>query len=165
MAFMIAERPPETSTDMAIWAIDVVMTGASGVGCVASTVFYATVSPVSDVNFLAFAKRPTVFAYCRFCNDCSIAAIVVAGGAGLTMWNAVLMPGTYPRTTALRRGAVRGLKLIVGLVPVFVAAAVLEGYVTRLTDMPLAASALVIGGSAAFLLFYFVVLPYRRARA
>ena len=79
MAFMIAERPPETPTDMAIWAIDVVMTGASGVGCVASTVFYATVSPVSDVNFLAFAKRPTVFAFCRFCNDCSIAAIVVAG--------------------------------------------------------------------------------------
>lgn len=94
-----------------------------------------------------------------------LAALVVAGGAGLTMWNAVLMPGTYPRMVALRRGAVRGLKLIIGLVPVFVTAAILEGVVTRQTEMPLAASLLVIGGSAAFLAFYFVILPLRRARA
>ena len=51
-----------------------------------------------------------------------------------------------------------------GLVPVFVAAALLEGFVTRLTEMPLAGSVLVIGGSAAFLVGYFVVLPARRAR-
>lgn len=94
-----------------------------------------------------------------------LAAIVVAGAAGFTMWNAVLMPGTYPRLAALRRGAGRGLKLIVGLVPVFVTAAVLEGVVTRQTEMPLGASVLVIGGSAAFLVFYFVILPVRRARA
>ena len=94
-----------------------------------------------------------------------LAAIVVAGGAGLTMWNAVLVPGTYPRLAALRRGASRGLKMVVGLVPVFLVAALLEGVVTRRTEMPLAASLLVILGSLAFVVWYFVVLPYRRAHA
>ena len=93
-----------------------------------------------------------------------LAAIVIAGGAGLTMWNAVLVPGTYPRLVALRRGARRGLKVIVGLVPVFLVAAFLEGVVTRHTEMPLAASLAVIGGSFAFLVGYFVLLPVRRAR-
>ena len=93
-----------------------------------------------------------------------LTAIALAGGAGFTMWSGLLLPGTYPRMTAFRRSAVRGLKIIIGLVPVFVAAALLEGFVTRLTGMPLWGSALVIGGSAAFLLWYFVVLPVRIGR-
>ena len=94
-----------------------------------------------------------------------LSAIVIAGGAGLTMWNEVLAPGTYPRLVALQRGARRGLKIIVGLVPVFLAAAFLEGVVTRHTEMPLWASLLVIGASLASIVGYFVVLPIRRARA
>ncbi|MFN3597544.1 MAG: stage II sporulation protein M [Rubricoccaceae bacterium] len=93
-----------------------------------------------------------------------LSAIVVAGGAGLTMGGALLAPGTYPRLTSFRRGAVRGLKIIVGLVPVFAVAAALEGYVTRRTEMPLWASALVIIGSFAYVLWYYVYLPYRVAR-
>ncbi len=49
--------------------------------------------------------------------------------------------------------------------PVFGAAALLEGVVTRRTGMPLWASALVIGASAAFVVVYYVVLPARRGRA
>lgn len=94
-----------------------------------------------------------------------LSAIVVAGGAGLAMWNALLFPGTYPRLTSFRRGAIRGVKMVVGLVPVFVAAALLEGVVTRRTEMPLAASLAIILGSLAFVLWYFVVLPARRGRA
>lgn len=90
-----------------------------------------------------------------------IAAIILAGGAGLAMGNALLFPGTYPRLTAFRRGAMRGLKIVVGLVPQFVAAALLEGFVTRYTAMPVALSLLVIFGSLAFLGWYFVWLPVR----
>jgi uncharacterized membrane protein SpoIIM required for sporulation len=93
-----------------------------------------------------------------------ISAIVVAGGAGLAMGNALLFPGTYPRLVALRRGALRGLKIVVGLVPVFVAAAALEGFVTRYTGMPLALSLAIILGSLAFVLGYFVWLPARVGR-
>ena len=94
-----------------------------------------------------------------------LAAIVIAGGAGLTMWNAIFLPGTYPRMTALRRGARRGVTIVIGLVPVFVVAAILEGVVTRHTEMPLAASLFVILGSLAALVGYFVVLPALRGRA
>ena len=93
-----------------------------------------------------------------------LSAIVVAGGAGFVMGNALLFPGTYPRLVSFRRGAVRGTKIVVGLVPVFLAAAALEGFVTRYTEMPLAASAAVIGGSFAFVAFYYVWLPWRVAR-
>lgn len=94
-----------------------------------------------------------------------LSAIVVAGGAGLTAWNAWLFPGTYPRGASFRRGFKRGTKILVGLVPVFVVAAALEGYVTRHTEMPLAASLAVIGASAVYVVGYYVVLPWVRARA
>lgn len=94
-----------------------------------------------------------------------LSAIVIAGGAGFAMWNALLFPGTYPRLTSFRRGAIRGLKIIVGLVPVFAFAAVVESFVTRRTEMPLAVSLAIILGSLAFLLYYYVALPARRGRA
>lgn len=93
-----------------------------------------------------------------------ISAIVISGGAGFAMGNALLFPGTYPRLVALRRGAMRGLKIVIGLVPVFVAAAALEGFVTRYTGMPLALSLLIILGSLVFVLGYFVYLPWRVGR-
>ena len=96
-----------------------------------------------------------------------ISAIILAGGAGLVMGNALLFPGTYPRLVAFRRGAIRGLKIIVGLVPQFIAAALLEGFVTRYTEMPVALSVLIIFGSLAFVVWYFVWLPiqvHRRDR-
>ena len=94
-----------------------------------------------------------------------LSAIVIAGGAGLTMWNALLFPGTYPRLVAFQRGAKRGLKIILALVPVFLYAGLLEGFVTRLTGMPLALSLLIIVGSGAAVVWYFVLLPVRVGRA
>ena len=94
-----------------------------------------------------------------------LSAIVIAGGAGFSLGAGVLFPGTYPRATAFRRGAVRGLKIIVGAVPLWLFAAVLEGFVTRYTEMPLAASLAIIGASFAFLAFYVVWLPWRAGRA
>ena len=76
-----------------------------------------------------------------------------------------MLPGTYPRLVAFRRGAKRGVTIIAGLVPVFLVAAFLEGVVTRRTEMPLAASLFVILGSLAALVGYFIVLPALRGRA
>lgn len=90
-----------------------------------------------------------------------ILAIVIAGGAGLTMACSVLLPGSYPRGTAFIRGAKRGAKIVLGLVPVFITAGFLESFVTRLTEMPLAISLLIIGLSLAFIVGYFIVLPWR----
>lgn len=93
-----------------------------------------------------------------------ILAIIVAGAAGLTLGNGFLFPGTYPRMHAFLTGAKRGLKIIIGLVPIFLVAATLEGFVTRYTGMPLFLSLLIIGGSLAFMLWYFILYPHRLER-
>ncbi|UPL48076.1 stage II sporulation protein M [Hymenobacter sublimis] len=89
-----------------------------------------------------------------------ISAIVLAGGAGAVMAQSLLFPGTYSRRDSLRRGARDGMKLVLSLVPIFVVAGFLEGFVTRHTEMPLYASLSIIGVSGAFILGYFVVYPW-----
>jgi uncharacterized membrane protein SpoIIM required for sporulation len=81
------------------------------------------------------------------------------------MGNSILFPGTYSRTDSFRRGARDGLKLAIGLVPIFVVAGFLESFVTRHTEMPTLMSLLIIGSSLGFILWYFVVYPLQVQRA
>ena len=87
-----------------------------------------------------------------------ISAIVISGCAGIVMGNSILFPGTYSRGLSFMRGAKRGLKIVIGLVPLFIVAGFLEGFVTRHTDMP-ALNACIILASLAFVLFYFFIYP------
>lgn len=91
-----------------------------------------------------------------------ISAIIVAGAAGLALGNGWLMPGTYSRLEAFRRGAKRGLKIVIGTVPIFVTAGFIESFCTRHTEWPDAVRLTVILLSAAFVVYYYVLLPYRR---
>lgn len=93
-----------------------------------------------------------------------ISSIVVAGAAGLAIGNSWLFPGTYSRFYAFRQGAKRGLKIVVGTVPLFIMAGFIEGYVTRHTEIPDALRLAFILLSLAFVVFYFVVLPRRVAK-
>lgn len=89
-----------------------------------------------------------------------LSAIAVAGAAGLAIGNSWLFPGTYPRLQSLRMGARRGLKIVVSTVPIFVVAGFIESYLTRHTEMPLAVKLAIISLSAAFIIFYYIWLPY-----
>ena len=93
-----------------------------------------------------------------------ISSIVVAGAAGLAIGNSWLFPGTYSRFYAFRQGAKRGLKIVVGTVPLFIMAGFIEGYVTRHTEIPDALRLAFILLSLAFVIGYFVVLPRIVAR-
>lgn len=98
-----------------------------------------------------------------------ISAIIIAGGAGFCIGNGWLFPGTYTRGESFRRGAKTGLKVVIGLVPVFIIAGFLESFVTRhaLTLRPWVALTIIIG-SLAWVIWYFIILPYhaeRRTRA
>ncbi len=90
-----------------------------------------------------------------------IAAIIVAGGAGLVLGNSILFPRTHKRLYSLKRGAKDGLKMMVGLVPIFIVAALLEGFVTRYSTMPIWLSLFILLGSLTFLIWYFVLYPAR----
>jgi len=88
-----------------------------------------------------------------------ISAIIIAGGAGLVIGNSILFPKTFSRAASFRKGARDGLIIIVGLIPVFIIAGFLEGFVTRYTDMPVLLSLAIILSSLAFVVFYFIVYP------
>lgn len=88
-----------------------------------------------------------------------LSAIVIAGGAGLRLGHSLLFPGTLPRRQSLRQAAKDGIKIMIGLIPVFIMAAWLEGYVTRLTEWPLWGKLIVIGVSLSYIVWYYVVYP------
>lgn len=88
-----------------------------------------------------------------------ISAILIAGAAGLVIGNGILFPGTYPRLASFRRGARAGMKILFGTIPLFIVAGILEGFVTRHTDMPVALTVLVIGASLVFVVAYFILYP------
>lgn len=94
-----------------------------------------------------------------------IAAIVIAGGAGIALGSAILFPKTYTRVQSIRTGVKDGVKIMLGLIPVFTVAAFFEGFVTRHTGMPLAMSLLILGGSLLFVVWYYIILPIRVHRA
>jgi uncharacterized membrane protein SpoIIM required for sporulation len=94
-----------------------------------------------------------------------ISAIIIAGAAGLVLGNSILFPGTHTRMHSARTGAKDGLKMIIGLLPVFLLAAFFEGYVTRHTGMPVWMSLSVLISSLAFVIFYFIIYPRRLAAA
>lgn len=88
-----------------------------------------------------------------------ISAIVIAGGAGITMGNSILFPGTYPRGHSLLQGAKNGVKMVIGLVPVFITAGFLEGFVTRHYQTHWAINLTIIVLSAIFIIYYFIIYP------
>jgi uncharacterized membrane protein SpoIIM required for sporulation len=93
-----------------------------------------------------------------------ISSIIIAGAAGLILGNSILFPGTFSRLVSLKRGAKDGLKFLIGLVPVFIAAAFLESFVTRYSTMPIWASLSILILSFVFIIWYFVIYPIRLSK-
>ncbi len=94
-----------------------------------------------------------------------LTAIVIAGCAGIVMGNGLVFPGTYPRLTSFIMAARKGAKIVIGLVPVFILAGFLEGFVTRQTEMPLWLSLSIIIGSLLFMIWYFLLYPVQKNKA
>ncbi|MEJ2003911.1 MAG: stage II sporulation protein M [Cyclobacteriaceae bacterium] len=88
-----------------------------------------------------------------------LSAIVIAGCAGFIMGNSFIFPGTYSRLESFKRGAKRGLKIVIGLIPVFIMAGFIESFFTRYTTMPWIISLVTILLSASFIVYYFVIYP------
>jgi uncharacterized membrane protein SpoIIM required for sporulation len=93
-----------------------------------------------------------------------ISSIILAGGAGLTLGTGLVFPGTYSRIQAFQISAIRSLKLMLGITPVFVLAAVIESFLTRYTEVPDFLRLLLILLSASLILGYFVIYPWLKSR-
>jgi uncharacterized membrane protein SpoIIM required for sporulation len=94
-----------------------------------------------------------------------LSAAVISGAAGLRLGNALLFPKTYTRMQSLKLGAKDGIKITIGLIPIFIVAAFFESYLTRHTEMPVIASIGVLAASLFFIIWYFAIYPARVAPA
>ena len=106
---------------------------------------------------LGFKSLTVVFIH----GTLEIWALVIAGASGLILGNSILFPGTFSRSVSILKGGRDGLKIVFGLVPVFIAAAFLESFVTRYDNMPLWLSLSILAGSLLFLIWYFILYPIR----
>jgi uncharacterized membrane protein SpoIIM required for sporulation len=93
-----------------------------------------------------------------------ISAIVMAGASGLMAGSGLLFPGTYTRTQAFQISMRKAMKIFIGIAPLIVLAALFEGFLTRFTEVPDVLRALFIIANAAFVIWYFAVLPWIKAK-
>jgi len=94
-----------------------------------------------------------------------ITAMIIAGGAGLVLGCGWLFPGSLPRGTSFRLNARSSVKIIIGILPVWICAAFIESYITRHTNSPIGFRLGIIITSLMFVVFYFIYLPYRQRNA
>jgi uncharacterized membrane protein SpoIIM required for sporulation len=93
-----------------------------------------------------------------------LTAIIIAAGAGIVLGKSFLFPGTIRRMDAFKRGAKDGVKIMIGLIPVFALAAFFEGFITRLYNDISVFTTLITSLSVIFVIWYFVLYPIRLAR-
>ena len=84
-----------------------------------------------------------------------LTAICISAGAGLRIGWSIVDPGDRSRTVALAEEARDAVMVVVGVIPAFVAAALIEGFVTGNTGSTGAEIALGAAVSAAYLAFLF----------
>lgn len=93
-----------------------------------------------------------------------ITSIVIAGGAGIALGNSIMFPGTYSRLYAFQTAAKESVKIIAGLIPLFIIAGFLEGFVTRYSNVSTIPATIIITLSIVFLFFYFIYYPYKLSK-
>jgi len=93
-----------------------------------------------------------------------ITSIVIAGAAGLVLGNSILFPKTYSRRQSFLIASKEGIKMIVGLIPLFVFAGLLESFVTRYTKMPVIINITIIFSSLSFIIWYAIIYPQKLNR-
>jgi len=80
-------------------------------------------------------------------------AIFICGGAGLVLAKALVQPGDYTRRDALLLQGRIAVKLVLGTIPMFVVAALIEGFVTPTTLPDSIKLAVAVFSLAVFLLY------------
>jgi uncharacterized membrane protein SpoIIM required for sporulation len=90
-----------------------------------------------------------------------LTAIIIASAAGLVLGKSYLFPGTIGRFESFKRGAKDGVKIMIGLMPVFALAAFFEGFITRLYNDLSLLTTIITSLSVVFVTWYFVIYPMK----
>lgn len=93
-----------------------------------------------------------------------LSAMIIAGAAGITLGKGMVFPGTLSRTQSFIINGRRATKLLLGIVPITMFAAIIESFFTRYTEAPDVLRLIVIIASAGFVIWYFVIYPFMVGR-
>ena len=93
-----------------------------------------------------------------------ITGIILASAAGLVLGKSFLFPGTARRIDAFKQGAKDGVKIMIGLLPVFALAAFFEGVITRLYNDISILTTLIFILSVLFVIWYFIIYPIKLSK-
>lgn len=93
-----------------------------------------------------------------------VSAIIISAAAGIVLGKGLAFPGTLSRLKAFQLSARRGLRILLGVIPITIAAGFIEGFMTRYTDTPPWLRLTFILLCLALVVFYFVIYPYRLAK-
>ena len=85
-----------------------------------------------------------------------LTAIFIAGGAGLLMGYKLFVPGQYTRGYQVKHQAKRSVQLLLGTIPLFVIAGIIEGFITP-ASISLEAKYAVAGLTVLGLILYVVI--------
>jgi uncharacterized membrane protein SpoIIM required for sporulation len=111
-----------------------IYTFAFGALCGIGTLFYLAFNGANIASVLALTYRA------GFGNDLvtfmaahgvvELSCIFIAGGAGLLIGSAILMPGDLTRADALRTRGMEAVRLMIGVALLLVVAGIIEGFVS-----------------------------------
>ncbi|MEP6700620.1 MAG: stage II sporulation protein M [Bacteroidota bacterium] len=93
-----------------------------------------------------------------------ITALIVSVAAGIILGKSFLFPGTIRRMDSFKQGAKDGVKIMIGLMPVFGLAAFFEGFITRLYNNISWLTTSIFLLSVLFVIWYFIVWPIRLSK-
>ena len=82
------------------------------------------ISTLVGLNNLAYPFWAFVFPH----GSLELPAIFLAGGAGLLLARAILFPGAYRRSDALRFYGLKAVQLVYGIIPMLAIAGIIEGF-------------------------------------
>ncbi|XID91567.1 stage II sporulation protein M [Paenibacillaceae bacterium WGS1546] len=83
-----------------------------------------------------------------------LTAIFIAGGAGLYMGYRFFVPGAYTRKRQFLQASKESVQLLLGTIPLFVIAGIIEGYITP-SELSLGTKYAVAGGTLLLLALYY----------
>lgn len=90
-----------------------------------------------------------------------IFAIIIEAAAGFMLGASILFPKTYSRMTSFKIGVKDGVKILISTFPFTIAAGILEGYVTRYSNiMPNWLSVGIILITLSIISFYYLIYPF-----
>jgi uncharacterized membrane protein SpoIIM required for sporulation len=90
------------------------------------------IAALVEQNQLAFPFWAFVFPH----GALELPAIFLAGGAGLLIAKAILLPGNYRRVDALKQNSYQAAQLMFGVVPLLVIAGAIEGFISPNPGIP-----------------------------